>query len=572
MKSVLKYPYGVSDFSKLTRKEYYFIDRTKFIQELEGLGESNLFFFRPRRFGKSLFISMLQFYYGIKHKEAFQEIFGQLYIGQNKTASANKYLMLRFDFSGIDTATRETTFNNFLIKVKAGIIGMMGRHSTFFNKDDRTQIESQKSPNAVLQTLYKLFEIKEIKEKTYILIDEYDHFTNELIAFRLEEFKETVSRNGYVRKFFETIKEGTGLGIVDRMFATGVSPITLDSLTSGFNIGKNITGNIQFAEMMGFTEAEVLGLLEKLPSEGSLQSVEYLPELERWYNGYRFNIKSERSIYNPGMILFFCTEYLSNNGFPPEMLDVNVASDYGKTRRLFQLGDVEGNYKVLRELLETKTVGARLTQLFSFEKKFTRDDFISLLYYLGHLTLGPSMPAFPEFKIPNFLIERLFFDYYFNLLEERDKVPLDTGELRNAIIEMSMRGRPEAFFEYIGNILTSLSNRDYQNFTEKHLKVIIMATAVQQDIYYVKSERERTTGYTDIQFLQRPPFPVHSQYLFELKYLQKDKAKLLQETQEETKKQLLAYLEEDAELFESTNLQCWTVVVVKDKLNTERVN
>ena len=571
MKNNVRFPYGVSDFKSLVSEGYVFVDRTEHIELIERAGEKFLFFFRPRRFGKSLLISILQHYYGLEHKELFDKLFGQFYIGKNKTAIANTFHILRFDFSGIDTATRESTFNNFLGKVKAGVLSLMSRYSSLFSEKDRQAIESQSSPNQVVQELFAVFERNKVKQKIYVLIDEYDHFTNELMAFRLDEFKETVSQNGYVRKFFEMLKEGAGAGFVDRMFATGVSPVTLDSLTSGFNIGKDISLNILFAEMAGFTEEEVLGLLKLLPARGGPEPESYLPELRKWYNGYRFHLSAKRSIYNPGMILYFCTEYLSNSGFPPELLDVNVASDYGKIRRLFELGQTERNYAVLRELLEQGRVGAQLTQQFSFEKPFTRDDFISLLYYLGHLTLAPSLPGFPEFKVPNFVIKKLFLDYFFHLLEQRDKVPIDTRQLRNAMVELAIHGSPKLFFGYVADILRHLSNRDYRNFTEKHLKVIIIATALQSDIYYVKSERETNGGYTDIQFLQRPPFPVNSQYLFELKYLKKEEAGKLKNVQAEARQQLLAYLDSDPELRERPGLQCWTVVVVKDEIMLEQV-
>ena len=393
------------------------------------------------------------------------------------------------------------------MKIKAGVLALMSRYDSLFSEKDRQTIKSQDSPNLVLQELFAIFARNKVKEKIYVLIDEYDHFTNELMAFRLEEFKEAVTGNGYVRKFFEMVKEGAGSGFVDRMFATGVSPVTLDSLTSGFNIGKDISLNILFTEMTGFTETEVLGLLKLLPAQEGPEPESYLPELQKWYDGYRFHLSAKRSIFNPGMILYFCTEYLSNSGFPPELLDVNVASDYGKIRRLFELGQTERNYAVLRELMENRTVGAQLTQQFSFEKPFTRDDFISLLYYLGHLTLAPSLPGFPEFKVPNFVIKKLFLDYFFHLLEQRDKVPIDTRQLRSAMVELAIHGSPHLFFDYIRDILRHLSNRDYQNFTEKHLKVIIIATALQSDIYYVKSETETGGGYTDIQLPTAPALP-----------------------------------------------------------------
>ncbi|MDX1907846.1 MAG: AAA family ATPase, partial [Bacteroidia bacterium] len=232
---MIKLPYGTSHFSSLIRGGYYYVDRTGYIPLLESLGERYLIFLRPRRFGKSLWLSTLAHYYGREHAEAFGVLFGHLAVGRAVTPLANSYLTLQFDFSGIDTQTRETTYAGFMEKIRQGILRFIDRYPGLGGDAELTRLMAIDTPAVLMSQFITL--VARQPYKLYLLIDEYDHFTNELISFDLDHFQEIVSRQGWVRKFYEVIKSGTGQGTVDRIFMTGVSPVTLDSLTSGFNIG-----------------------------------------------------------------------------------------------------------------------------------------------------------------------------------------------------------------------------------------------------------------------------------------------------------------------------------------------
>ena len=571
MKKKYKLPYGESNFGNIVRQGYYYVDRTPYIERLESLGERYLFFLRPRRFGKTLLLSVLQHYYGKGHKDDFGTLFGDYYIGKNPTPKAGKYLVLRFDFSGVNTESKETTYNGFLKKVKDGIREMHKSYPGALSEKDYNRIIAETAPNLVLLDLITTVQGKRLPEKIYVLIDEYDHFTNELLAFRLKGFKEIVSQNGYVRKFFEILKQGTGKGIVDRIFITGVSPITLDSLTSGFNIGMNLSRDFRFAEMLGFTEKEVANYLKISGVEEHQVSHSTMLELEKWYNGYRFHESAENQMYNSGMVLYFCSKYQAMNKFPKEMLDTNLSSDYGKLRRMFDIQSPDRNYATLREIVENKKTSGTMTAQFSFEKPFSRDDFISLLYYLGHLTIESAWANIYTYKIPNFVIERLFYDYFLHLLEQREELPVQSQILQRSVRQMALENDPRPFFEYVQTLLQHLSNRDYREFSEKHLKVIIFTLALQTDAYFVKSEREVKGGYTDLQFLARPAVPVNSEYVFELKYLPQKEAQQLKAIQQEAKAQLLGYIKAGAVLDSLDDLQGWTVVVVKDEVHLEKV-
>lgn len=325
---MLKLPYGVSSFDIFQQYGYHYVDRTPYIEALENLPQRYLMALRPRRFGKSLLISTLYYYYSVQTKSEFQKYFGKYYIGQHPTKEANSYLVLVFNFSGIDTQSPETTYRDFLRNVKDGIQDFFIQIN--FSVKEQNEILKLDSPQGVLQKLFSLLIKKQIKEKVYILIDEYDHFANELIAFKFNYFKDIVSQNGFVRKFYETIKIDTGVtGLVSRIFMTGVSPVTLDSLTSGFNIATNITTYPNFNKMFGFTIDEVADMYQGIGLKGK-ELEQAMEDASLWYDGYKFHARANNRIYNPDIVLYFGAHYSATGYYPDHLLDENIASDYGK--------------------------------------------------------------------------------------------------------------------------------------------------------------------------------------------------------------------------------------------------
>ena len=284
---MLKLPYGISNFEMLRENDYFYQDRSNFIEKLDNQPTRYHLFLRPRKFGKSLFLSMLHYYYGLEYKDKFASFFGGLYIGEHPTKEANNYLVLRFDFSGIDTSTPERTYDGFLTNVNLSASSFIADYSDYYTAAEKEEILSNKSPEATIKSLLTILENKNSAYRVFVLIDEYDQFANELLAFDTERFKESVSRNGFVRKFYETLKIATGKGVVGRMFITGVSSITVDSLTSGFNIITNLSHNIAFHDMLGLTHPETRLLLAGCDiSEAKIP--EMLEDLSLWYNGYLF--------------------------------------------------------------------------------------------------------------------------------------------------------------------------------------------------------------------------------------------------------------------------------------------
>lgn len=283
---MIKIPYGVSNFETLRNRGQYYVDRTMYIEQLENFFSSYLFFLRPRKFGKSLFLSLLDYYYNINHKEKFEQLFSPYYIGKHPTPLANQYLILRFDFSQINTSSFENTFDGFLNNTKNGATDFYGKYNEYFNEEDINRIAGYTFPGDIIQDVVLHTQMR-TPHKIYLLIDEYDHFANEILSFRYNEFLNMVGRNGFVRKFYEAIKVGTHRGTIDRLFVTGISPITLDSLTSGFNIATNISLKKEFNEMLGFIQDEVKTILTGINvPEQDLPSI--LEDMKLWYNGYKF--------------------------------------------------------------------------------------------------------------------------------------------------------------------------------------------------------------------------------------------------------------------------------------------
>jgi len=571
MKSNLKLPHTISSFHDLRTQGYYYVDKTDYLEQMESLPQKYIFFLRPRRFGKSLFTSLLRYYYGLEYKAQFPTLFKQLYIGNNPTPLANQYMVLSMEFTKISTTSFEDTFQGFLTRVKRAVDDFFVKYSDYFSSKDREQIQIQKFPADVIELLVSLMKEKAPNQKIYIIIDEYDYFANELIAFDLSNFKKIVSKNGFVRKFYEAIKEGTKESVIDRFFATGITPITLDSLTSGFNIAKDLSTDLRFANMMGFTPLEVKKILHIASEKVPLDLDKVMPELKRWYNGYKFNTAQKETLYNPSMVLYFATHYQGLGEFPVTMLDKNIASDYHKIRLLLTVDNPEQNYEVLNRIIEQDTVTGELTEEFSFEKLFSEGDFLSLLFYNGFLTIEDYWGGDTTFRVPNYVIQRLYLDYFFDLLKERKTIIVNSTKIREAVKEMAIKGNPQLFFDYIQDVLRQLANRDYQNFTEKYVKLLMMSSMKLANAYYIESEQELPDGFLDLSFTKHPAVKVNHEYLFELKYLKKEQAKQLKAKQATAKTQLTKYIAGSDKFNQLKTLQAWTVVAIKDELFVEQI-
>jgi hypothetical protein len=575
MQTPVKYPYGISNIEKLIEQNYVFVDKTDYIELLEK-EDSYSIFLRPRRMGKSLFVSMLEYYYDKNKKHLFEKVFSNLYIGKNFTPKANSYRVLKFDFSGIDTQTEEATFHFFLSKIRSTIESFIESYD-LLDTEKKIKVLSSTSPGELMGTFFQ--SLKTWKDKTgdnvpiFILIDEYDHFTNEILIRDLSEFKRSVSQDGYIRKFYEAIKIATQQGFVDRFFITGVSPITLDSLTSGFNIGKHLTGKKEFHDLMGFTEQETKALLNLVLLDKNREQ-QIMSDLKDWYNGYSFNKNLTHTVFNSDMVLYFLDNFKYEQQYPDQMLDPNIMPDYNKLMKLLKVADYQNNIEVLKEVLENGKTSCELIYQFYFEKPFDNVAFINLLYYLGNLTQNGAdeLTGNPNFVIPNFVIERLFWQNYAIILQEKANLDYDTNSIKVAVDAMAY-DNPGKFFSLVEIVLEGLSNRDYQRFDEKYIKAVIMSYLFHAPFYYIRTEREICNdGYVDLEALRHPNgFSNPMQYVFEIKYLKQTEEAKLQAAMQEAKAQLKSYLEKDTILQSLKRLKAIAIVVVKDKIHWEIV-
>jgi hypothetical protein len=562
---MLKIPYGKSDFKTIIEEEYFYQDRTHYIQTLENWDSTYLLYLRPRRFGKSLFISTLHYYYGMEFQAAFPTLFGKTFMGQHPTKKANAYLVLRFDFSGINTETEQDTYDGFLSNVLKGCENFIIEYKQYFSIDSKKEILTQKKPNEMIKSLLHRVHPQRLEQKVYILIDEYDHFANQLIAFNYAYFLDIVTQNGYVRTFYEVLKMYTGTGLVERIFIMGVSPVTMDSLTSGFNISKNISLSPTFHQMVGFEEAEVQAILAAIEIPPS-EIAPTLEDLRLWYDGYLFAHRAKQKLYNPNMVLYFAAAYKDTQNYPDSMLDPNIASDYSKIQNLFNIqGNAEQYLGVLRDLLEKGAVSATLTDQYSFKRGFTQDDLVSLLFYMGFLTIRGFHLGTYNFSFPNYVIKKLYADFFIQSILEKNALPFDNHPVNNGIKVMADTGNPQTFFEQVKLILKYFSTRDAAHFNENTLKSIIISLLHQQRFYYIHSEYETDWAYMDVYLEairgQKPNFEV----AMELKYVQKGGKKAVDTLLKAAKVQLQGYL--DTPKFNTrTNLKSFVVVVAGDKL------
>ena len=564
---MLKLPYGISNFELLVNEGYLYIDRTFYLEKLESLSQRYLFFVRPRRFGKSLFLSVLEYYYGLQYKDKFERLFGKYYIGQNPTPAANKYLILKFDFSQMDTSSFENTFKSFLGNVKGSALTFLELYAHLFGQPNLEEVKNYTFPAEVMQHILRIARVNAPDHKIYLLVDEYDHFANEILSFRFDDFQEMVGKNGFVRKFYEAVKVGTQSGTIDRLFITGVSPLTLDSLTSGFNISTNISLRKEFNALMGFKQNEVRDILRgiEIPRE---KEEEALALMKGWYNGYLFAEEAAEHIYNSDMVLYFATEYSSSQNYPKELLDPNIASDYTKIRRLFKIRDKEKEHlQYLDELLTTGAISAKLVRQFELERRFDRNDFISLLYYTGIITIHKSSLAAVILKMPNYVIEQLYYQYFHQVAIERSRLPANQIDLHEIIRVLALNNEMRPLIDYTQQILTALSTRDKVKFDEKYIKAIFTSVLFTVGIYTIRHELEvkrspTDKGYVDILLQKRPPFETKYQFAMELKYVKKADAAQAEAVKKEAVEQLRRYLRYDDYLQKLEDLKAYVVLFV----------
>jgi hypothetical protein len=345
-----------------------------------------------------------------------------------------------------------------------------------------------------------------------------------------------VAANGLVRDFYETLKTGTKT-VVDRIFITGISPVMLNDLTSGFNIADNLSLKSKYNEMMGFTQEEVNMLMAETGVDPALINV----DMEKYYNGYLFNKNGENRVYNPSMVLYFFNRIEDEQEPPEKIIDDNLRTDYGRLQRLAQ-GDQ--NCETLLAIAKDGGVASEIIEQFSIDTMYDDKYFISLLFYMGLLTIDKFYEGQTYLKIPNYSIQTLYWEYIGQLtVSVNREVRVDLSGQSAAIRELAYGGNPKPYVEYVSaNIFSCLSNRDLIRFDEKYIKIMLLNGLLQSRLYMPVSEMEVQGGYVDVYLQRHPRLPdVKYEWVWEIKYIKEgdEKKKNLRQA---VKKEALAQL------------------------------
>ena len=558
----LKMPYGISNYEELITENYYYVDKTKYIEKLENLSEKRIMFLRPRKFGKTLFTSVLENYYDKNKADKFENLYGNTYIGKNPTKLKNSYCILRFNFSGINTENEESTMKGFKNRTIKSIKVFIERYGLDFYINDDYEAED------ILDDIFKAFYIQKPKEKIYVIIDEYDHFANELLGFYPEHFRNLVSKNGRVRKWYEVLKEGTET-VIDRIFITGVAPITLDSLTSGFNIGKDISQDVRFNDMMGFTKKELVEIFNN--QEISIEEQEkILSIMKENYDGYKFNIKAENQIYNSNMCLYFLSEYIWSRKVPDKLIDMNIASDYSKIGKMLDLCKGENRLEILQKTIQGEPIVSNIVEKFNPAIEFNETDMISMLYYLGYLTISGELVGIPNLTIPNKVMKEIYADYFMQLMNQEAEFRIDNSMNQEILVQLAKEGRIDKIVEVLRIYLNNLSNRDLIKFDEKYIKLIFYCIAMSINSYSTKSEMEVNRNYPDILLVPRDRTKGYKAIMVEFKYIKKGETAKLEDKQKEAKEQIERYSQfEDIKDIEG--LRKYTIVVAGNEIFVQEI-
>jgi hypothetical protein len=511
-------PYGISNFEDLITGGYAYVDKTRYIELLENEPNPYQIFIRPRKFGKSLLLTTLNAYYDVNNVDKFESLFGGLYIGSHPTPKRGQYAVLNFDFSGLDTHNEKNFINSFNESIQSALAQFLTIHRNFPNAERILEevLFKETGPNAVK----KVFRfVIEADIGLFVIIDEYDHFANDLFAMGTkignDVYRKMVSANGVVRDFYEALKEGTKT-VVKRIFITGISPVMINDLTSGFNIAINTTLFPHYNEMLGFTLDEVNTLAQDTGI--APQSIDI--DIEKYYNGYLFSMAGKERVYNPAMVLFYFYQIRS---LPPDMVqivDPNLRTDY---QRLQLLLTNEKNHKRLLAVAKDNGIYSEIAMQFSMDSMHDDEYFVSLLFYMGLLTVDKMDDiGGVRLKIPNYSVRTLYWEYIWKLTLDVDSdVMTDVYEMREAINALAFRGELEPYIKYISeNIFVRLSNRDLIKFDERYIKIMLLNGLFQSNLYFPTSERETQGGYVDM-YLERNParMTVKYEWVWELKYL-----------------------------------------------------
>lgn len=513
-------PYGVSDFMDIIQRNQYYVDKTMYLPMLEDEADA-LFFIRPRRFGKSLFISMMQAYYDIGMRDRFQELFGNLWIGSHPTEYQGQFQILYLDFSKIggDITELKENFNTYCNDC---IDNFIEKYQEYY--PERVVEKVLKAETAARKL--NLIGIASEKEKSplYLIVDEYDNFTNVVLNEHGEKvYRALTHASGFYREIFKVFK-----GMFSRIFMTGVSPVTLDDLTSGSNIGWHISTKPSFNQMLGFSTEDVREMIEYYKTSGKIQA-DYdtdtiIGNIKPWYDNYCFSadaLLTQSKVFNCDMVLYYIRNYMENGKSPAQMIDPNTKTDYNKMKKLLQLDKLDGNRKgVLYKIAEEGEIVSTLATSFPASALTDPNIFISLLFYYGMLTIKGTRGDKMIFCIPNNNVRKQYYEYLLEQYEE--KSPLNTSKLTDYYYDMAYDGKWREGLLFMADAYAKVSSVRDSIEGERNLQGFFMAYLNLNNYYYTAPELELNHGYCDFFLLpDLTHYETKHSYIIELKMLPK---------------------------------------------------
>ena len=518
--NVKRLPYGINDFEAIIEQNQYYVDKTMYLPLLENQ-PSNIFFIRPRRFGKSIFLSMLHAYYDCSKKEKFQALFGDLWVGKHPTPLQGKYQILHLDFSYVGGSI-EKLEENFNMYLRVKLDGFMRVYQEFYLADFKEKFFKSDSATEKLALLQDETATKGIP--LYLIIDEYDNFTNTVLNEQGEKVYWAITHaDGFYRDVFKKFK-----GMFERIFITGVSPVTLDDVTSGFNIGWHISTKPEFNQMLGFSLEEVRKMFAYYKEVGGIPATSdieaMIDEMKPWYDNYCFSedaLRTQSKVFNCDMVIYYLRNYMDRGEAPKEMIDPNTKTDYNKMKKLLQLDKLDGDRKgVIRTIAETGQIVAPLTETFSAYSLTDPQIFTSLLFYYGMLTIKDTFGDMLILGIPNNNVRKQYYGYLLEQYQEEKFV--DLTQMKILFTYMALEGKWREALEAMAKAYEDVSSVRDGIESERNLQGFFMAYLNLNNYYYTAPELELNHGYCDFFLLPNlTHYATKHSYILELKVLSK---------------------------------------------------
>lgn len=512
-------PVGISDFQQLRKENRYFVDKSMYFEKLEV--NNFLFLVRPRRFGKSLFLSMLHSYYDINEKDNFDKLFEGLHIQSHPTPFRNQYLVLSLNFSyvGEDTENIIVNFNKYCGEV---VDSFMDNYQRFFSPEQVARVKANDTAASKLNSLSII--AHQLHLPLYLIIDEYDNFTNNVLTVKGQQaYYDLTHGTGFYRDIFKIFK-----GMFERIIMMGVSPITLDDLTSGYNIATNITMDEWFNQMLGFSEEDVRRMIRYYKRVGAIKLEEnaIIDDMKPWYDNYCFAKASygvEPSMFNCDMVCYYLNNIIRKGKRPDEMVDPNTTTDYGKLKHLIELDQREDRrLNVIHQIADQGYIYSGLVSHFPAERIMEYDNFVSLLYYYGMLTIGGVRGMSLKLIIPN---NNVRLQYYRYLLDEYKSIHnLELSHLYDVYDRAALNGDWRPMVDYICKAYHDTTAVRQLIEGERNLQGFMNAYLSLNPYYLVAPEMEFGHGFCDFFLLpiDIPHSMVAHSYILELKYLKTD--------------------------------------------------